>query len=123
MPQLDLVSFFPQIFWSFIMFFLFFLKMSFSVIPKVATVLKYRKKKLVILAQEINAKKDGSSRLLFEYDQRLKISFIEINLLLKKVRGFGNAWVSSTIYILNTTSFKELNQRFLNTAFFKEFIK
>lgn len=123
MPQLDLVSFFPQIFWAFILFFLFFLYMSFNVIPKVATVLKYRKKKLVILAKEINAKKDGSSRLLFEYDQSLKRSFIEINQLLQKLRGFGNTWVSSKIYILNTTSFKEFNQRFLNTSFFKEFIK
>lgn len=123
MPQLDLVSFFPQLFWSFILFFLFFINMSFSLIPKLAVILKFRKKKLIVLATEINSKKDGSSRLLFEYDQSLKKSFSEINQLLQKLRGFGNTWVLSTIYKLNTTSFKEINQRFLYTTFFKELIK
>lgn len=120
MPQLDLISFFPQIFWCFVLFFLFFFYFSFIIIPQIATILKFRKKKLIILANEINNKKDGSSFLLIEYDTVLKNSFQEITSLLKSLLQFGNSWLPSTMLKLNTTSFRSTNQRFLNTTFFKD---
>lgn len=119
MLLLDLISFFPQIFWCFIFFFVFFLYFSFFVIPKIATILKFRKKKLIVLANEINQKKDGSSSLLIEYDNILKNSFCEITQLLKNVLVFGNKWVFITIYNFNTIEFTNVNQRFLNSSFFK----
>lgn len=117
MPQLDLISFFPQVFWCFVLFFVFFFCFSFFMIPKIATVLKFRKKKLVLLANEINSKKDGSSFLLMEYDNLLKNAFLEITQTLKNVLTFGNSWVSSTIYKLNITEFQQINQRYLRSSF------
>lgn len=119
MPQLDLISFFPQVFWCFVFFFLFFLYFSFFAIPKIATILKFRKKKLVVLANEINKKKDGSSALLMEYDNILKNSFSEITQILKNLTNFGNVWLSATIYKFNTSEFLKINQRFLNSSFFR----
>lgn len=120
MPQLDLVSFFPQIFWCFVLFFSFFSYFSFLIIPKIATILKFRKKKLIILANEINSKKDGSSSLLIEYDTVLKNSLHEITILFKNVLTFGSTWIPAAMLKLNTTAFRTTNQRFLNSAFFKD---
>ena len=120
MPQLDLISFFPQIFWCFVLFFSFFFYFSFCIIPQIATILKFRKKKLIILANEINNKKDGSSFLLTEYDTVLKNSFNESTTLFKKLLHFGSTWVPSTMLRLNTTAFRSTNQRFLNSTFFKD---
>jgi hypothetical protein len=119
MPQLDLISFFPQVFWCFICFFGFFFYFNFMVIPKIATILKFRKKKLIVLANEINEKKDGSSFLLIEYDNVLKNSFCETTQLLKNLLNFGNVWVGLSLYKFNTLEFRIINQRFLNSSFFR----
>lgn len=120
MPQLDLVTFFPQVFWSLFLFCMFFLYLSYAVIPKIATSLKFRKRKLAHLANAINKKKDGSSQLLVEYDQSLKKAFEITNALLQQLQHFGGVWVSTTIYTLNINALKSINQRFLSTAFFKD---
>lgn len=119
MPQLDLTSFFPQIFWCFVFFFCFMFYFSFMIIPKIASILKFRKKKLIVLANEINKKKDGSSFLLIEYDNVLKNSFYEITQLLKSLLNSGNTWVNLSLYKFNTVEFKPINQRFLNSSFFR----
>ena len=83
MPQLDLLTFFPQFFWSFIFFISFFFYFSYCIIPSIATPLKLRKQKLIKLADEINKKKDDSSHLLVEYDNLASNSFDEKK---KKIR-------------------------------------
>lgn len=120
MPQLDLMSFFPQIFWCFGCFFGFYFYFSFLIIPKIATILKFRKKKLLSLAHGINTKKDSSSYLLVEYDNMLRQSFQEIKNLLDKVVSLGHTWISTNVYKLNTTTLVTVNKRFLNSACYKE---
>ena len=119
MPQLDLISFFPQIFWSFILFFSFFFYLSFAIIPKVATILKFRQKSLIILANKINNKKDSSSFLLIEYDTVLKNVLNEITNLFQHLSHCGQARVPIIMVTVNKTIFQGVNQRFLNNAFFK----
>lgn len=120
MPQLDLISFFPQIFWCFILFFAFFFYFSFLIIPKVATTLKFRKQKLVLLANKINEKKDGSSYLLSEHDGVLNSYFFETRKVLDKVLSSGNSWIHNVINQLNITKMLKVNQYFLRSSFFKD---
>jgi hypothetical protein len=123
MPQLDIIAFLPQIFWLFILFLFFVIYMSFSMIPKMASMVKDRENKVHFLANEINTKKDGSAYLIFEYDQSFKKAFLEINQLLDKLRYFGATWVPFFSNRINTTSFQFINQRFYYISFFKEFLK
>jgi len=123
MPQLDLLTFFPQFFWCFVCFFGFFLYFSFYIIPQIATILKFRKKKLIALANEINQKKDGSSNLLTEYDKIVHESFHEIKSLLDNLVVVGNTWVSTNLVKLNTTTLLLVTQRLLKNSFEKDYLE
>lgn len=122
MPQLDLVTLFPQFFWCFICFFFFFFFASYSIIPRIATTLKFRKKKLTLLANEINKKKDSSSQLLSAYDQVFRLSFQEIKQMFDKLLQLGALWSQTSIKQLNTTQFLSVNTRFLHSSFEKDYM-
>jgi hypothetical protein len=47
MPQLDIFSFFPQIFWGFLFFFLYFFFVSFYILPSFALSFKEMEKLIV----------------------------------------------------------------------------
>ncbi len=57
MPQLDLMTFFTQFFWFSIGFSFFYIFLLHFVMPTIALNLKFRKKRLDILANDINKKK------------------------------------------------------------------
>ena len=69
MPQLDLMHFFTQFFWFSIGFTFLYAYLLHNVIPTIAKNLKFRQKKLEVLANDINKGKDGASDLLGVYDQ------------------------------------------------------
>lgn len=120
MPQLDLLTFFPQFFWSFIFFISFFFYFSYCIIPSIATPLKLRKQKLITLADEINKKKDDSSHLLIEYDNLAGNSFDETKKKLDKVMLNGTTWSNSKISTLNRGNLSKITLRFLKNCFEKE---
>jgi hypothetical protein len=123
MPQLDLLTFFPQFFWCFICFFGFFLYFSYYIIPQIATILKFRKKKLIALANEINQKKDGSSNLLTEYDKIVHESFQETKDLLENLIIVGNTWVSTKLLKLKITKLSLVTKRLLKNSFEKDYLE
>ena len=123
MPQLDLITFFPQFFWCFFGFFGFFLSFSYFIIPSIATILKFRRDKLVLLANGINSKKDGSARLLVGYDNIIYNAFQEITNFLTLLNSGSSNWATNTLLKLNTTHIVLINQRFLKNSFEKFYIK
>lgn len=52
MPQLDLFTFFPQIFWGFLLFFVQFFIVSYYFLPLLASSLKFKQKYLATLFQK-----------------------------------------------------------------------
>lgn len=52
MPQLDLFTFFPQIFWGFLLFFIQFFIVSYYFLPLLASSLKFKQKYLTTLFQK-----------------------------------------------------------------------
>lgn len=122
MPQLDLITFFPQFIWSFLLYFSFYFYFLFKIIPKLATVLKFRKHKLLLLANNINKTKDGSTNLLVEYDKIIKTSCQELVYLFQELLQKGNTWVVSSNSNMQTKNLWTCNKIFFNNIFAKESI-
>jgi hypothetical protein len=68
MPQLDLMHFFSQFFWFSIGFSFLYVFILHNIMPSIAMNLKYRQKKIQILASNINENKDGALNLFKSYD-------------------------------------------------------
>jgi hypothetical protein len=119
MPQLDLITFFPQFFWCFLCFICFFLYISFYVIPNMVSILKFRQFKLIFLVQEINKKKNVSTNLLVEHNKIVSGSLKEIKKLLNKLIQTSNFWVVSKIFKINTTTLLIVNARILKSVITK----
>ena len=122
MPQLDLITFFPQFIWCFIFYFSFYFYFLFKIIPKLATVLKFRKHKLLSLANNINKTKDGSTNLLVEYDKIIKTSCQELVNLFQELLQKGHAWVIYSSLDMQTKNLWTCNKIFFNNMFAKESI-
>ena len=71
MPQLDLMTFFTQFFWFSLGFSFFYISLLHYIMPSISVNLKLRKKKLDLLAIDINKKKESASNLLTTYDNIL----------------------------------------------------
>ena len=95
MPQLDRIIIFPQIFWLFIVFILFYTTLTHFFLPKFLKSLKARK--LVIEANE----KEISSIAKTSLDTQAKLTFTLLNNLASVRRILDN---NSTFSILNSNS-------------------
>jgi hypothetical protein len=116
MPQLDLMHFFTQFFWFSIGFTFLYAYLLHNVVPIIAKNLKFRQKKLELLANDINKGKDGVSNLLGIYDNLILRSFQLWKLNISNVTEHGSAWVSTNVQNLNSSSFSAANKEYLKTV-------
>jgi len=121
MPQLDLMSFFSQFFWFSIGFSFFYVYLLHYIIPAIVLNLKLRKKKLELLAVDINKKKEGASSLLTTYDNILFKALNYSRVLINKTNDYGNAWVASSISKVNAVNFMQSNKDYIKTIGEKDF--
>lgn len=115
MPQLDLMHFFTQFFWFSIGFTYLYAYLLSSVIPTIAKNLKFRQKKLALLANDINKGKDGVSSLLGTYDNLISRSFQLWKSNLSKMAFHGDSWFDKNIQTLNNSNFDAANKDYLRT--------
>ena len=121
MPQLDLMTFCTQFFWFFLGFSLFYILLLHYIMPSIALNLKFRKKKLELLASDINKKKESASGLLNTYDTILfKTLHFSRNYLIK-ITTYGNSWVPNIILKTNSTNFLQANIYYIKTVGEKSF--
>jgi len=116
MPQLDLMHFFTQFFWFSIGFTFLYAYLLHNVVPAIAKNLKFRQKKLELLASDINKGKDGVSNLLGIYDSLIFRSFQLWKTNISSITDYGTAWFSSNIQNLNNSSFNDANKEYLKTV-------
>jgi hypothetical protein len=121
MPQLDLMSFFSQFFWFSIGFSTFYIFLLHYIIPSIVLTLKFRKKKLELLATDINKKKEGASDLLNTYDSIISKALNFSRILINKINDHGNSWVTSTVIKVNASSFQESNKSYVKAIGEKDF--
>jgi|TARA_B110000967_G_C18840021_1_gene538855 hypothetical protein len=116
MPQLDLMHFFTQFFWFSIGFTFLYAYLLHNVVPAIAKNLKFRQKKLELLANDINKGKDGVSDLLGVYDSLISRSFQLWKTNISTITDYGTNWFSSNIQNLNNSSFNDANKEYLKTV-------
>ena len=113
MPQLDLMHFFTQFFWFSIGFTFLYAYLLHNVVPTIAKNLKFRQKKLELLAKDINKGKDGVSNLLGIYDNLILRSFQLWKSNISNLTEHGNDWLSTNIKNLNSSNFSGANKEYL----------
>jgi hypothetical protein len=109
MPQLDLMTFFTQFFWFSLGFSFFYIFLLHFVMPVIALNLKFRKRRLDILANDINKKKEGALSLLTTYDNILSKTLNFSRLYVIKTINYGNSWVQKTSFEINSVHFLQSN--------------
>ena len=109
MPQLDLMTFFTQFFWFSLGFSFFYILLLHFVMPVIALNLKFRKRRLDILANDINKKKEGALSLLTTYDNILSKTLNFSRLYVIKTINYGNSWVQKTSFEINSVHFLQSN--------------
>lgn len=119
MPQLDLMAFFTQFFWFSVFFNLFYLFFLHFVMSSISLNLKFRKKRLSILAEDINKKKEGSLTLLNSYDDILSKTLNFSRLYVVKVIGLGNLWLFESGSSINCVNFSDSNSLYLKILVIK----
>ena len=115
MPQLDLMTFFTQFFWFSIGFSFFYIALLHYVMPVIALNLKFRRKRLDILANDINKKKEGALSLLTTYDNVLLKTLNFSRLYVTKTVNYGNSWVQKTISEINSSHFLQPNTFYIKS--------
>jgi hypothetical protein len=116
MPQLDLMHFFTQFFWFSIGFTFLYAYLLHNVVPAIAKNLKFRQKKLELLANDINKGKDGVSDLLGVYDNLIFRSFQLWKSNISSLTEHGNNWFSTNVRNLNNSNFNAANKEYLKTV-------
>lgn len=116
MPQLDLMHFFTQFFWFSIGFTFLYAYLLHNVVPTIAKNLKFRQKKLELLANDINKGKDGVSDLLGIYDDLIFRSFQLWKSNISSLSEHGNNWFSTNVKNLNNSNFNAANKEYLKTV-------
>ena len=116
MPQLDLMHFFTQFFWFSIGFTFLYAYLLHNVVPTIAKNLKFRQKKLELLANDINKGKDGVSDLLGIYDNLIFRSFQLWKSNISCLTEHGNNWFSTNVKNLNNSNFNAANKEYLKTV-------
>ena len=116
MPQLDLMHFFSQFFWFSVGFTFLYAYLLHNTIPVIATNLKFRQKKLEILATDINKGKDNVSALLGVYDNLIFSSFQLWKSNITLISKQGDAWVVTNVQALNNSRFRLVNKEYLRAV-------
>ena len=116
MPQLDLMHFFSQFFWFSLGFTFLYAYLLHNTIPVIATNLKFRQKKLEILATDINKGKDSVSVLLGVYDNLIFSSFQLWKCNIVFISKQGDAWVVTNVQELNNSRFRFVNKEYLRAV-------
>lgn len=121
MPQLDLMTFFTQFFWFSLGFSFFYIFLLHFIMPSISLNLKLRRKKLELLANDINKKKESASDLLTTYDNILSKTLNFSRNYLLKITNHGNVWVSSSIANVNSSNFVSANNDYIKIIGEKNF--
>ena len=108
MPQLDSVTFFSQYFWLLFFFMVLYGELYYSVLPKLARIIKVRKKQHSI----------GTLKTVDFNSEKLKISPVINSILesknqLQQILKTSSAWSSSVVIQASSNDFLDSNKSYL----------
>lgn len=118
MPQLDLLTFFPQVFWGFLFFFIQFFIISYYFLPLLASTLKFKQKYLSMLFQKEGTSTNSSGVLNYENNNALLLSSIkEVDIIFGKVSNICHTADTNFRLNLLTKTFANINNQIIKTPF------
>lgn len=116
MPQLDLMTYSTQFFWFSLGFSFFYICLLHFVMPSIAFNLKFRKRKLDMLAGNINKKRDSVPGVLDSYDSILIKTLLVSRNYVSKITNYGTSWVSLNTTKANLNNFTKANKAYMKTV-------
>jgi hypothetical protein len=115
MPQFDKITFFTQIFWLTLIFFGFYFYILQGFLPKLASVLKSRKKKLWLSSSRVSCLGEEQFTVLSARNSFLR-NFIEKNKNKLDVKFLlSSVWLTFRLSKLLRLKFKKSNVKLLKT--------
>jgi hypothetical protein len=110
MPQLDSMHFFSQFFWFSIGFFVLYTFMLHNIVPAIAMNLKFRQKKIKVLAISINENKHDVLNRFKTYDLFISRLFRFFKMYSLQTVSVGLGWLSIYTKIFNNRDFFYINK-------------
>nr|QIC54962.1 ATP synthase F0 subunit 8 [Cryptophyta sp. CCMP2293] len=114
MPQLDLMHFFSQFFWFSVGFSFLHIFTLHNIMPTIFMNLKFRQKKIQLLASSINKNKGGALNLFKSYDSVIVRLFRFWKTFFLQTLSSGFGWVSVCTKIFNNYGFFLINKDFMS---------
>jgi hypothetical protein len=96
MPQLDLASFLPQVFWFILIFFSYYIIVVNNILPSLSRILKMRTKKLTQGKELLTSMSKERNNLSTSYDNFLSQSLRESSQFLQNGLNLSNNWLSQS---------------------------
>lgn len=106
MPQLDGVTYLPQVFWLRVVFFVFYLITVKNIVPTLSRILKVRAKKLSFAQGGLQELNDEGQRVRMEYDIIRSKALKESANMLQRRHEEARLWVNSRVQELTVEESK-----------------
>lgn len=114
MPQLDHVSYFSQFFWVSILFLTFYIILVTSLLPKVATILKIRKKLTIVSDGGVTSSMQDQVQSS-SYENVLASGVKETKNILADVSSRSAEWVRSTSNQLSSSNLSDSHTKYVES--------
>ena len=115
MPQLDTITYLSQLFWTFIVFAVFYAMMVKHVLPAISTSIKVRKKKLSSIGSLSSDLGDEKVTTVSLFEQMLGSSLGTSRELLSSTVDQSTEWQSASSQNLNESDLKSANSAYVSS--------
>nr|BBD14165.1 ATP synthase F0 subunit 8 [Ophirina amphinema] len=115
MPQLDQVTFLPQVFWLVVLFLLFYIVSSEYYLPRISAGLKLRAKYFSHVGKGLNDKLSSDNlSLTNNLDKTLSPSVTYAVDFIGSVSKEANSWISASLGQVYASQWKSINHDYLS---------
>tara|TARA_B110001452_G_scaffold168598_1_gene140912 strand:+ start:245 stop:667 length:423 start_codon:yes stop_codon:yes gene_type:complete len=115
MPQLDTITYLSQLFWTFIVFAVFYAMMVKHILPAISTSIKVRKKKLSSIGSLSSELGDEKVTTVSLFEQMLGSSLGTSRELLSSTVDQSTEWQSASSQNLNESDLKSANSAYVSS--------
>ena len=113
MPQIDTLTFASQLFWLLICFLVFYSLVISQVLPKLARILKVRKKKVEFALKQGSSFSDERDSTVASYENVFVNSANESREMLTSFSNESNEWLNETKAETNHLDLQRLNEAYV----------
>ena len=113
MPQLDSVTFLPQIFWLTIIFYIFYMVVMRNFLPGLTRIIKIRKKRLEAAQKTSSEFSEETVMTTSSYESLLVTSTDDFRQVLNTTSQEGSDWITSSTSTVEHKDLSQLNKNYI----------